>query len=240
MDLLFIFLIMFCGALLQGISGFGSGLIAVPLLTLLLPLTTLTPVLSLVNLVMALHLCWLLRSYLSLRQWLPMVVFGVLGSWLGSALLYFDLRWLQLGMAVLVLTAALLFWFGVQLQTRASRSQQALIGTVAGISNGALTLGGPPVVLFLTAQRLDRLPYRATLSFFFGVIAAANVLAFSLQHRYELAQLPLLATLLLAVISGAWLGHRLSPRLSEQRFRRLTLLLVMFAGLTALFRSLAL
>lgn len=61
MEYLIILMIMFVAACLQGISGFGSGLIAVPLLVLWLPLSTLTPLLSVVNLAMALYLGWLLR-----------------------------------------------------------------------------------------------------------------------------------------------------------------------------------
>lgn len=238
MDYLYIFMIMFSGAVLQGITGFGSGLFAVPLLTLVLPLTLITPLLSVVNLVMAIHLCWLLKSYLRIRPWLPLALFGIIGSLIGNAmLLHFNVSWLQIGMALFVLVVALLFWFGVQLRTRATAPQQAFTGLLAGISNGALTLGGPPVVLFLTSQRLDRLAFRATLSWFFLIIAATNVTSFSLQQRYDLGMADELAVLLAAVISGAWLGHHISPKLSDQLFRKVSLLLVMVAALMALLKS---
>lgn len=238
MDYLYIFMIMFSGALLQGITGFGSGLLAVPLLSLLLPLTLITPLLSVVNLVMAVHLCWLLKSYLAIRPWLPLVLFGVIGSLIGNyILLYYDVGLLQIGMAVFVLLVALLFWFGVQLTLAAKPLQQAMTGLLAGISNGALTLGGPPVVLFLTSQRLDRLSFRATLSWFFLVIAAANVTSFTVQQRYDVGMLDELGVLLLAVISGAWLGHHISPKLSDQLFRKVSLLLVMIAALIALLKA---
>lgn len=238
MDYLYIFMIMFSGALLQGITGFGSGLFAVPLLSLLLPLTLITPLLSVVNLVMAVHLCWLLKSYLAIRPWLPLVVFGVIGSLIGNyVLLHYDVGLLQIGMAVFVLLVALLFWFGVQVTLQAKPPQQAMTGLLAGISNGALTLGGPPVVLFLTSQRLDRLSFRATLSWFFLVIAAANVTSFTVQQRYDVSMLDELGVLLLAVISGAWLGHHISPRLSDQLFRKVSLLLVMVAALIALLKA---
>lgn len=238
MDYLYIFMIMFSGALLQGITGFGSGLLAVPLLSLLLPLTLITPLLSVVNLVMAVHLCWLLKGYLAIRPWLPLVLFGVIGSLIGNyILLYYDVGLLQIGMAVFVLLVALLFWFGVQLTLAAKPLQQAMTGLLAGISNGALTLGGPPVVLFLTSQRLDRLSFRATLSWFFLVIAAANVTSFTVQQRYDVGMLDELGVLLLAVISGAWLGHHISPKLSDQLFRKVSLLLVMIAALIALLKA---
>ena len=239
MDYLYIFLIMFSGALLQGITGFGSGLLAVPLLSLLLPLTLITPLLSVVNLVMALHLCWLLKSYLAIRPWLPLLLLGVVGSLIGNfLLLHYDVSLLQIGMAVFVLMVALLFWFGIQFHTRATPLTQAVTGLLAGISNGALTLGGPPVVLFLTSQRLDRMTFRATLSGFFLVLAATNVISFASQQRYHPNQIDTLVVLLVAVVTGAWLGHKISPKLSDHVFRRLSLVLVMIAGLMALLKAL--
>ena len=238
MDYLYIFMIMFSGAVLQGITGFGSGLFAVPLLSLLLPLTLITPLLSVVNLVMALHLCWLLKSYVSIRPWLPLVLFGVIGSLIGNYMLvHYNVNVLQMGMAIFVLLVALLFWFGLQFKTQATPPQQAITGLLAGISNGALTLGGPPVVLFLTSQRLDRLAFRATLSWFFLIIATANVTSFTVQQRYHSGMLDELGVLLVAVVTGAWLGHYISPKLSDQLFRKVSLVLVMMAGLIALLKA---
>jgi uncharacterized membrane protein YfcA len=238
MDYLYIFMIMFSGALLQGITGFGSGLFAVPLLSLLLPLTLITPLLSVVNLVMAMHLCWLLRHYVNIRPWLALLAFGIVGSLLGNyILLHYNVSLLQLVMALFVLVVALLFWFGIQLNTRASAPVQALTGLLAGLGNGALTLGGPPVVLFLTSQRLDRLAFRATLSCFFLIMAATNVTSFTVQQRYHISLVNELSVLLVAVISGAWLGHHISGKLSDQLFRKISLILVMLAALVALIKA---
>src|SRR5690554_4129000 len=80
LDYLFIISIMFIGACLQGITGFGSGLIAVPLLTLILPLSVITPTLSIVNFVMASYLAWMLRHALHIRHWRPLLVSGIIGT----------------------------------------------------------------------------------------------------------------------------------------------------------------
>lgn len=232
MDYYLIALIMFAGAFLQGITGFGSGLVAIPLLSLLIPLTMLTPMVSLINVTLAVYLAWLLRHYLTLRRWAPLFITGVLGTLGGNfALAYLPLTALQLGMAVFVIATGLLFWFGVQLKLPTRTPQQASVGLLSGFANGALTLGGPPVVLFLTANRLGRSEFRATLAIFFLALGLTNVISFGFQGRYATVDLHALTMLILGALLGAYGGHRLSGTLSETNFRRLTLLLVISAGL---------
>ena len=231
MEYLIIIAIMFLGACLQGITGFGSGLIAVPLLTLLLPLSVITPTLSVVNFAMATYLAWVLRHHIHLRHWRALVLSGIAGTLLGNYMLaYMRLDWLQMGMAIMLFVVALLFWFGVQWRHQSGVRLQTLTGLLAGFSNGALTLGGPPVVLFLTGNGLERLAFRATLTVFFWVLALTNILSFVSQGLYQPSLIPVLLCLLAGAIAGAWLGHRVSPLLSESLFRKLSLVLVMVAS----------
>lgn len=234
MDYTLITLIIFVGACLQGITGFGSGLIAVPLLTLLLPLSVITPTLSIVNFAMATYLAWMLRHAVRIQQWRWLLATGIIGTLVGNWLLnHIRLDWLQMGMAVLVISVAALFWFGVQFNHRSTPTLQSFSGLLAGFSNGALTLGGPPVVLFLTGNGLDRIAFRATLTVFFWALALTNIVSFGVQRRYEADHFPIVICLLIGAIGGAWLGHRISDKLSEQLFRKISLLLVIIAGLIA-------
>lgn len=238
MEYYLIALIMFAGASLQGITGFGSGLVAVPFLSLLIPLPQLTPLLSIINVVMAIYLCWLLRHYFSLKQWRWLLVSGVVGTLAGNtALAYLPVATLQQGMAIFVIGAGLLFWFGVQFKARATATEQSYTGLISGFANGALTLGGPPVVLFLTATRLERSHFRATLALFFLVLGLTNVISFALQGRYTATGLAPVLALLTGAISGAYLGHRVSHLLPEQLFRKLTLVVVIGAGVMVLVTS---
>lgn len=238
MDYYLIALIMFAGAFLQGITGFGSGLVAVPLLSLLLPLTLITPMLSLINVALAAYLAWLLRHYVSIRRWAPLFFAGIAGTLVGNyALMHLPLTTLQMGMAAFVISAGLLFWFGVQLRLSSQPPQQAAVGLLSGFANGALTLGGPPVVLFLTANRLGRSEFRATLAMFFLALGLTNVISFGLQGRYAEVDTIALLVLIVGALTGAYGGHRLSGKLSEANFRRLTLLLVIGAGVMVMLNA---
>lgn len=237
MDYLLAALIMFSGALLQGMTGFGSGLLAVPLLSLLLPLTIITPTLSIVNLILAGFLYLKLHRHVAPKQWQTLIVAGIVGSLIGTlALAHIQVGWLQRGMAIIVVMIGLLLWCGIRFNLRATRRHQSWLGLLAGFSNGALTLGGPPIVLFLSNQQLAALTFRATLTLFFLALAATNVISFGVQGKYTLALAPWLMSLIAGALVGAWCGHNLSVRIPEARFRQLTLTVVIIAGMVALFR----
>lgn len=228
-------LIMFIGALLQGITGFGSGLIVVPLLSLLLPLTLLTPALSLVNVALTAYLCWRLRAHLHHFQYGALLIAGCLASIIGAiSLHYFDPKLLQLLLAIGVTATGIVFWFGVKFPLSAHWTAQFLVGLLAGFSNGALTLGGPPVVLYFSQLNLPKFHFRGALSVFFLALALTNVATFASQGEYQATTLLLSFKLLLGAILGATVGHSVSQILSEEIFRKLTLLTVIFAGLVAL------
>ncbi|CAB0149857.1 hypothetical protein PSI9734_00434 [Pseudidiomarina piscicola] len=236
MEYYLIALIMFAGASLQGITGFGSGLVAVPFLSLLLPLPQLTPLLSVINVAMAVYLCWLLRHHFTWYKWRSLLITGILGSLIGNtALIYLPIQILQQGMALFVISAGLIFWFGLQFRLAATPLQQSTTGLLSGFANGALTLGGPPVVLFLTASRLNRSEFRATLALFFLVLGLTNVSSFALQGSYSYANIPTFVALLIGAIAGAFTGHSVSHLLPEKVFRKLTLSIVIGAGLMVLF-----
>ncbi|HET8817533.1 MAG TPA: sulfite exporter TauE/SafE family protein [Pseudidiomarina sp.] len=235
MDYLLAALIMFIGALLQGITGFGSGLVAVPLLSLLLPLTLITPTLSIVNLLLAGFLYLKLHRYVSVRQWQPLLIAGVLGSLIGTLVLaHVQLDWLQRGMAIFVVIVGVLLWRGVRFNLNPTQAHQSWVGILAGFSNGALTLGGPPIVLFLSNQQLAVLTFRATLTVFFFALATTNVISFSIQERYSMDMLEWILILATSAIIGAWRGHTISLKIPETWFRQLTLAVVIGAGVLVL------
>jgi len=223
---------------LQGISGFGSGLVAVPILALWFPLTTLTPSLSVINIFVAAIIYWKNREAARPSQWKWLIISGVLASLVaGSLLLNINEQWLKIALGLVILLVAALLASGRQLPTAEHTAGYISIGTGSGILNGLMTLGGPPIVLFLANARLPKQQFRATLSLFFLAIAVANVVNFSRQGIYQTEHLHLVATLLPAAIVGAAIGQRLQHHFSESRFRQLTIALMLLSGMIVILQS---
>ena len=63
----------------RGVTGFGSGLIAIPLLTLSLPLTFVVPCINVLDVSASLVHGWRHRQYTQWRELLPVLPFTALG-----------------------------------------------------------------------------------------------------------------------------------------------------------------
>lgn len=239
MDIIFAGLVLFFATTLQGISGFGSGLVAVPILALWFPLTVLTPSLSLINIFVAAVIYWKNRQAARPWQWKWLILSGVLASLVaGSLLVSINEQLLKLTLGLIIIAVALVLASGRQLPSAEHTPGYLTIGTGSGILNGLMTLGGPPIVLFLANARLPKTQFRATLSLFFLSIAIANVANFMRQGLYNETHISLIALLLPCAIAGAALGQRLQHHVSEYRFRQLTIGLMLLSGIIVSLQSL--
>lgn len=231
--------IMFFATTLQGVSGFGSGLVAVPILALWFPLTTLTPSLSVINIFVAALLYWKNRQAARPWQWKWLILAGVIASLVaGSLLVNINEQALKFALGLLIVVVALILASGRQLPTAEHTLGHLGVGTGAGILNGLMTLAGPPIVLFLANARLPKVQFRATLSLFFCSIAIANVVNFSRQGLYDFHHGYLILILLPSALLGAALGQRLQHHVSEHRFRQLTIGLMLLSGIIVSLQSL--
>lgn len=230
--------VFFFAALLQGISGFGSGLLAVPILALWFPISVLTPSLSVINIVIGGWIYWKNRDAARPSQWKWLILSGIIASFVsGSLLLTVDEQLIKLILGTVILVLALLLASGKQLPTAEHTPGHIAVGTGSGLLNGLMTLGGPPIVLFLANARIPKQQFRATLSLFFCCIAFANVVNFSRQAIYAEPHLYLVLTLLPCALIGASTGQKLQHHVSEYRFRQLTLVLMILSGLSVVIQS---
>lgn len=225
--------------LVQGLAGFGSALVAVPMLALLLPMATLVPLVVLLGILLS------LLNLLHLHQALAGVRLGrlLLGYLLGlPAGLLFLIRApaaLVLGLLGLGLIGfALWSLAGRRPRGRWLRERRLAIGVLSGALGAAYGTNGPPVILHVSAHPEwgnDR--QKATLTLFFlfsgcltGLAQWAGGLLTATVWWLALWSLP-------ALLAGALAGAGLYRRLGEHDYRRLVLLLVLAAGVLLTVRA---
>lgn len=231
----------FLAGLIQGLSGFGSALIAVPLLALMLPVETVVPLMALVGVAVSAFNLWHLRHAIRFSPLVPLLAGYLLGTPLG---LYFLTRApenLILGSLGVFLTAyALLSLAGRRPDYAWLREQRVGIGAVSGAMGAAFSTNGPPVILHVAAHSewsADR--QKATLVLYFLTASGITVLAhgYSGLVTQEVLSWFLWSTpmLLAGTLTGAWLYGRLG----EHNYRRLTFGLILATGSMLVLSSLA-
>ena len=226
-------------AVVRGYSGFGMGLMIIPLLSLVLPPLEAVVIVLIFGVTVALRQLpglWPHIDWRGLKLLLPVAILTTpIGTWLlGLA----SPTALRLGLSLAVLVVALLFLLGFRLTGTPGRATIVATGALAGMMNGLIGLSGPPLI-FLYLTRTDMLSVgRATLiAFFFVTDAAAIVFAWSggLIERETAAMALLLVPFLLA---GVFVGERAFLGTSPERFRQVVLWLLVLTGVAGSARAL--
>jgi len=226
----------------RGLTGFGSSMIGIGALSLLLPPLQVVPAFLALELLTTAHLLpgvWRQVDWRSLR-W---VLGGcALTTPLGLTLLAgLDAAPMRLLVSACLLAIAALMLSGLARrwtpnQTPGPRGA-LVVGGVAGLLNGAVGISGPPAIVFYFATTAAATSRATLIAFFLGTDLWALLLAGAgglLTH----AALPLVVVALPFSLAGIWLGRHIYLRLDEAQLRRLVWSLLALLGALGLLNAL--
>ncbi|MEX0329662.1 MAG: sulfite exporter TauE/SafE family protein [Ruegeria sp.] len=115
---------------------------------------------------------------------------------------------------------------------------EATAGAVAGVIGGISGVWGPPTVAYLTALNTPKKDQMRVQGVIYGLGSVALVIAHIGSGILWGQSAVFSATLVLPAMAGMWCGLRLQDRIDQAAFRRLTLLVLLVAGLNLLRRGL--
>ena len=105
-----------------------------------------------------------------------------------------------------------------------------LSGGVAGFTSFVSHAGGPPVTVYLLAQRLDKMTYQATTVLTFWAINSFKAVPYAILGVFTWQTLYIDMLLAPFALIGAWLGVRAHRIISERVFFTLTYVLLVMTG----------
>nr|WP_246423530.1 sulfite exporter TauE/SafE family protein [Roseospira goensis] len=220
--------------LIKGAIGFGVPIVVISILTLVLPVKDAIALSVLPafagNLAMMREGGRVLEI---LGRFWPLLLTKVAGIALGAAILASvptDALLLLLG--GVIVTASLL---GerlprLRLRPRQEKVAGAVLGALTGLLAGTTTIFGPPIILYMTALRLDRATYVAAIGTLWSLTNVLTLVAFGAA---AVLTLPLaLASLAMApvLLAGYPLGRRIREAVDDRLFRRLVMAGLLVSG----------
>ncbi len=224
---------------IRGITGFGSGLIAVPLLALFLPLQFVVPWVLLLDFTASILIGGFNFGRVNWREIGILIPLGTLGVLLGTGLLVkLPQAPMLFALAVFVLVFALRSVFNVHGEKPVSRLW-AIPASLTGGTVGALFgTGGPPYVIYLTHRIRDKGVLRATLSALFFTEGLARIVSFTaagllLSTRVWFAYLAALPL----VLGALYMGGRAHVGLAPEQMTRLIGVLLLVSSLSLFFKA---
>jgi uncharacterized membrane protein YfcA len=224
----------------KAVTGFGSRLVAMPVLLMVLPPAEAILVMVVTDLCSGAWLVWGARHDIDWRLVAFLVLCSLPGQWLGAQMLHvLDTEVVKRILGVIVLAMGVRFalvpivvgrgeWTALPAGRRDVWVWAAVASLVSGWMAGLVGPGGPPIVAFFRRYFEPRF-MRAQLFAFFAICAVtlAVVLLASGASPRALGVVPwLLLPLVLGIRVGVWLCHRVS----RVQFGRVTGIVLAGAG----------
>jgi hypothetical protein len=224
---------------IRGISGFGSGLIAIPILALWLPLTYVVPLMLLLDFSASILLSGVNLRQVNWREVRTLIPLSIIGITLGTHLLT------SLPMQPMLITLAIfvaIFGLRSLLNLHGEKIISRWWAIPAGLSGGTIGAlfgtGGPPYIIYLGHRITDKTALRATFSGLILVEGSLRISSFAYAGLFSdtrlfwsyVAAMPIVAI-------GLTLGNRAHIGLTREKMMRLIGLLLLGSSVSLLIKA---
>ncbi|MEL5989949.1 sulfite exporter TauE/SafE family protein [Microbacterium phosphatis] len=231
------------GALGQRALGMGFGLVAMPVLVLVvgpLPAVTAMTAMGVVASLLVLAEVWPLVSWRRLPWLLVPALAGVVPGILLARLADDGLLKTVMG-AIILVGVGLSAWLHRAARPLTGNVPVAVTGAIAGVLNGSVGVAAPAVGIYGALGDWPQRAYAAALQPFFLVMSGATLLAKGVLDPAGTPPWPWWRWLILCgvIIAGVLVGARVASRLPERAARRGILVLSFLGGVAVLWAGVA-
>jgi hypothetical protein len=230
----------FAAGVVNNLAGFGAAMVAIPLVTIFLPMETAVvsamPIIVMLNMQMA----WAYRRHIPWRAMPYVLAGGVAGVAAGLAVMRaMPDQWLRLAMGVFLVIYGLdsLFRRRVIARGRAYDRWGAVAGFFSTMLGALFSFNGPPLAVYVSMGDWEQKTAKGLLGVCFilsGVTILGGQIAAGLETwetlRYSALGAP-------AVLAGGGLGILASRFASQAVYRGIMLAVIMAAGLSVVYST---
>lgn len=233
-------LVVWLGYLVFGVTGFGSALVIIPLLSWTWPLSLIVPTVLLLD-----ALASISHTGMNLRQvrWsvVPKVLpFAVFGAWLGSRLhAWSDSFWAHAALGLYICWVALRGLRGrAGAFKKSSPWLDGMAGTLMGLIETLFGTAGPVVMAWLQGQARKTEDIRATAPLMILLMVCIALLSNGLSAHSDMDQV-LAQTVWLAPIAlvGGWCGQKLHSLIQAAHAVRVIYSVLLASGISLMLRG---
>ncbi len=226
---------------IRGITGFGSGLIAVPLLALFLPLTFVVPLILLLDFTASLVMGGLDLKRVQWREVGMLIPFSLIGVIVGTQLLVnLPLTPMLLILAAFIAVFAVRSLLNLKGEKPVSAWWAIPASFTGGTVGGLFGTGGPPYVIYLNHRIQDKTLLRATFSALFFIEGAVRIVTFFVAGLLMAQTVWWNALFALPLMLGAlWVGGHVHTGLTQTHMTRLIGVLLLLASVSLTLKALS-
>jgi hypothetical protein len=228
------------GGLVQGLSGFAFGLVAMTIWAWTLPPRIAGPLVVFGSVVGQLLALGSVRKIAGRGRAWPFVLGGIAGTPVGVWMLrYIDptVFKLAIGLILIAYCPLMLFFRAMPRVSAGGRLADAGVGLIGGVMGGLGGLTGPAPTVWCALRGWSMHDQRAVFQTFSLSMQALTLAMYAASGLITRETVWLFAVVAPAVVVPSLIGLRLYTRFSEAGFRRLVLILLLLSGIVLLFAS---
>ena len=220
----------------QGAAGFGSALIAMPILSELIGLKIASPLFALVGQTAGVFLLLRYRQHLHVRGLWRLFAASLCGIPISITLTQnLDQHVAMAILGIVIIAYSLYGLIGPGVPELRDSRWDYVFGFANGLLHGAYNTGGPPLVIYGTAKRWLPAEFKTNLQTLFFINGLLVIGTYTLKGSYDAVVLHYYLVMFIPIIVGLMLGQLLDRWMAPEIFRRAVLVLLIVLGLTLIF-----
>lgn len=229
------------GYAVRGAAGFGAGVVAIPLLALVLPMQTIAPVITLLGITASIGQGIKDREMICWGTIVPVILPALAGVLAGLYLFKtLDQATLGrvLGIFVIVYAAYSLLPSRIQLPlVKASPFWAVALGAPGGLIATLFGgMAGPLFVIYLDVQRLHKTAFRVTVATLLLMVSGMRVIGYLVSGFFDLKTMLVFASSLPLMVMGMILGEHIHIKVNQQAFTRIVGAILVGSGVALMLK----
>jgi uncharacterized membrane protein YfcA len=228
-------MIAFASGFVRGFSGFGAGMIYVPLIGALYG-----PRFSVVTILLLDFICslpFLLPAlpHVRWRETMPLLTTAAITIPLGTAaLIYIDPTPMRWAIAVIIIVFVLLLASGWRYHGAPKLPITLGVGAISGALGGATQIPGPPVIIYWLGGAISAAAVRANLIAYFALLDLFSIAVYGWSGLLSNEAFWFALLMFVPFLSGMAGGSMVFAFVSDRNYRSAAYVIILFAAITSL------
>ena len=220
---------------LEGITGFGCTVLALPFCVVLVGVKTAVPVLTALSLILSSYIVIIDYKNIVWKSYIKIVSFVGLGLPIGMLLFSFlpeEILKKILGV-FMILVAARGIYFAFNERAKVKEIGNRMLNFIlflGGIIHGAFSAGGPFVVIFATQELKNKSNFRATLSTLWVTLNSIIIIKIATSGAFTPVVMKFFGWSVPFLLAGMLLGNWAHKRIEDRVFTKVVFLVLLVAG----------
>ncbi|MDX2507498.1 MAG: sulfite exporter TauE/SafE family protein [Gammaproteobacteria bacterium] len=234
---IFAALILVTAYVFRGVTGFGSGLIAIPMLALFLPLTFVVPFISVMDISASmLHVAHPRRhvAWKTMFRALPFAVIGVVVALF--IIKSINTLILVKALGIFIILFAIYSLISPEFKKNDSFIWPVIAGFFGSFIGTLFGTGGPFYVFYFHLQKMDKTVFRATCASTFLIDGLIRATGFTISGFYTKTVMLNILYALPVMFLAMYIGEHLHTNITQRTFQRAIGVFLIFSGMALILK----